>query len=328
VGGSEPLLTVLLLGALDRHLERRDGAGLALALMAALLRPESWPLLGVSAIVAWRRSPALRPWAVAAVAAVPLLWFGGDYLGSGSPFTGGHLARMSKQATAMQDTGSFPPLVVLRRALSLAPPAILLGLVVALLAGVRRRDPLLLVLDAVALSWTAEVAAMSALGYAGLERFLFPAAAATSIAGAVGLVMLIRSAPRNAAVRGALAAVALATVAIPGHGLVTGTGREAGMVEHRADINQSLASIVATAGPRELGSTRRVSVEGVEATALAWRLGVSPRSLRHTHVPGVALELRDVPWVRLDRRVARHHLVVRPLARDRELSLVSVTRRQ
>jgi len=35
-----------------------------------------------------------------------------------------------------------------------------------------------------------------------------------------------------------------------------------------------------------------------------------------------------VPWVRLDRRVARHHLVVRPLARDRELSLVSVTRRQ
>src|SRR4051794_33751952 len=111
VGESEPLLTVLLLGALDRHLERRGGGGLPPTVLAPLLRPESWPLLAVSGVVAWRRSPALRPWVGAALVAVPALWFGGDYLGSGSPFTGGHLARMSKQALAIHHAGEFPPLV-------------------------------------------------------------------------------------------------------------------------------------------------------------------------------------------------------------------------
>jgi hypothetical protein len=40
----------------------------------------------------------------------------------------------------------------------------------------------------------------------------------------------------------------------------------------------------------------------------------------------MALEVRDVPWVRLRRRVARHHLEVRQVVRNAELSLVSVTR--
>lgn len=71
-----------------------------------------------------------------------------------------------------------------------------------------------------------------------------------------------------------------------------------------------------------------MSAQGVEATALAWRLGVMAESLRHARVPGVALQLRDVPWTRFRRRVVRHHLVVRPLARDEELSLVAITRRQ
>src|SRR4051812_28356336 len=55
VGGSEALLTALLLAAVDRHAGRHDGAGFALVVGASLLRPESWPLLLVSGAVAWRR---------------------------------------------------------------------------------------------------------------------------------------------------------------------------------------------------------------------------------------------------------------------------------
>jgi hypothetical protein len=327
VGGSEPLLTVLLLGALERQLDGHDRAGLLLAFLAALLRPESWPALAVSGFVAWRRRPGLRPWVAVALVALPALWFGGDYLGSGSPFTGGHMARISKQARALQDGGSYPPLVVLHRALQMLPPALLLGLPVALVAGLRRRDPLLLALCAGAFLWTVEVAAMSALGYAGIARFLFPAAAAAAVAGAAGLVTVVRM-PRRAVVQAALTGLALVAVATSVAGAVSRAGREAAMVEHRADLDQSLGAIMARVGQRGFGGPGHVSAQGLEATALAWRLGVMAESLRHARFPGVALQLRDVPWARFDRRVVRHHLVVRPIARDEELSLVAVTRRQ
>jgi hypothetical protein len=264
---------------------------------------------------------------VLALLAVPVLWFGGDYLGSGSPFTGGHMARVSRQARAIQEAGSYPPLVVLQRALQMLPPALLLGLPVALVTGLCRRDPLLLALCAGALVWTAEVAAMSAFGYAGIARFLFPAAAAAAVAGGAGLVTLVRL-PKTVALRAGLAALLLVAVAASATSSLVGAGRQAAMVEHRADLDQSLGTIMATVGRRGFSAAPHVSAQGLEATALAWRLGVMTEPLRHARVPGVALELRDVPWARFDRRVARHHLLVRPLARDEELSLVAVTRRQ
>jgi hypothetical protein len=206
-------------------------------------------------------------------------------------------------------------------------PVILLGLPVALVAGLRRRDPLLLALCAGALVWTAEVAVMSALGYAGIARFLFPAAAAAAVAGAVGIVILARRV-RPAGLRYALALVVVAGVAVSVAGSARGTQRDIARVEHRADIDQSLGAIMTRVGVQGFSGPGQVSAQGLEATALAWRLGVMPETLRHAHVPGVALELRDVPWARFDRRVARHHLLVRSIATDEELSLVAVTRRQ
>jgi hypothetical protein len=327
VGESEPLLTALLLAALDRHIERRDGSGLALAFFAALLRPEAWILLALSGVVTWRRRPALRPWVGFAVVALPVLWLGGDYLGSGSPFTGGHLARISKQAVELGHAGGYPPLVVVRRAAELIPALLLLGVPVAFAAGVRRQDPLLPALCCGAVLWTVEVAAMSLLGYAGLARLLFPAAAAAAIAGAAGLVILVRL-PRAAAARSALAAVALVGLAVPAAGSVSGTEREATMVEHRTDIDQSLGTLMARVGRRAFDRTGHVSAQGVEATALAWRLGVDTRSFGHARIPEVALELRGGPWPRFSRQMARDHLVVHPLASDEELSLLAVTRHQ
>jgi hypothetical protein len=325
VGGSEPILTMLLLGSLDRYLAGDHRAGLLLAFLAALLRPESWPALALAGVVAWRRRPSLRPWVFMALAVVPLLWFGGDYLGSGSPFTGGHMARISKQAKAIQHAGSYPPLVVAERALHMVSPLFLLGLPVALVAGLRRRDPLLLTLCLGALVWTAEVAVMAAVGYAGIGRFLFPAAAAAVVAGAAGLLILVRL-PHRVGLQGVLAMLVLALFVGFGAGSASGTARDIGRVEQRADLDQSLSGIMARVSPRRFSSAQHVSAQGVEATALAWRLGVMAESLRHARVPGVALTLREQPWQRLSRRVSRQHLVIRRLARDQELSLVSVSR--
>ncbi|MEA2379549.1 MAG: hypothetical protein QOD13_3456 [Thermoleophilaceae bacterium] len=271
VGGSEPLLTALLLGAVERHAERAHGQGLALALLAALLRPEAWPALLLSGAVAWRRAQ-LRPFVALAVVAVPALWFGGEYLGSGSPFTGGELARMSKEAHALQQSDNPPPLVVLQRAAQMLSLPLLLGLPLGVAAGWRRRDPVLLALSAGAIVWTAEVATMAALGYAGIPRFLFPATAAGAVVGAAGLVLAIRRARRVPA-RVALTFLAALALSFEAGGPLSGVGRQARMVEHRADRDQNLAAIVSRVGAAPRG----------EATALAWRLGITTRALRHRY---------------------------------------------
>ena len=209
----------------------------------------------------------------------------------------------------------------------LVPAVVLAGVPVALVAGLRRRDPLLLALCAGAVLWTVEVAVMAGLGYPGIERFLFPAGAAAAVAGAAGLLTIIR-APPQAPARAVVAGVVVAAVAVSSAGLVARPGQETASIEHRGDLAQSLSTILATAPPDAFRSADRVSVEGVESTALAWRLGIVPHNLGHPGTPGVALQLRDLPWKSFRRRVARRHLVVRPIARDEELNLVSLTRRQ
>ena len=59
-GLSEPLLVALVLGAVDRHLSGRRDQAFALAVAAALLRPESWPFLIAYGWWLWTRSPQLR----------------------------------------------------------------------------------------------------------------------------------------------------------------------------------------------------------------------------------------------------------------------------
>jgi hypothetical protein len=325
VGGSEPLLTAFLLGALDRHLAGADDNGLLLTFLAALLRPEAWPALLISAALAWRRRE-LRPFACAALLAVPALWFGGEYLGSGDPFTGGRMARMSKEALALRRSTELPSLVVLERAAEMLPVPVLLGLPVALVAGWRRRDPLLLALCAAALVWTAEVAAMAAFGYAGLARFMYPAAAAGAIAGIAGLTQLVRAAGSVPA-RAALVGLALAASVLFSAGSVAGLASQAVAVEQRSDLEQNLIQILARVGPRPFGTARHVSAQGIEATALAWRLGVLAGPLRHARVPGLALALRHESWPRFRRALRRREgqLATRTLARGPALTLLSVS---
>jgi len=126
--------------------------------------------------------------------------------------------------------------------------------------------------------------------------------------------------------RVALAGVVIAAVTGSALTVAPATRSETARIEHRADVDQSLVALMERVDPQTFRGRRHVAVEGIETTALAWRLGVSPVSLRGPHVPGLALKVRDVPWVRLQRRVARHHLEVRQVVRNEELSLVSVTR--
>src|SRR5436305_5338519 len=84
VGNSEALATAFGLLAIERHLDDHRTQAFALVVAAGLIRPEAW--LFVLGYGGWLWFAHGRPprWTVASLAGlVPLLWFGGDLIGSG-----------------------------------------------------------------------------------------------------------------------------------------------------------------------------------------------------------------------------------------------------
>src|ERR1700742_3892008 len=155
LGASEPLLIALVLGALDRQVAGRPRQALALGLLAALLRPETWPFVGLYALwVAWRSGWATRLVIAVALPAVPLLWFGGDYLGSGDAWHGSYLARISKEATELGRQSFRPhafPIAAGRGLGELALPLLAGALYACVAASPHRRTYRVLTAGAVAL---------------------------------------------------------------------------------------------------------------------------------------------------------------------------------
>ena len=160
-GLSEPLLVALVLGAVDRHLSGRRDQAFALAVAAALLRPESWPFLIVYGWWLWTRSPQLRRLVAGGAVAVVVLWFV-DLLGSGNPFTG--------VERAQEGTG-WPPheaLEAIGRAFDMVLAGLWLAAAYAVWTARQRGEREIVVLAAGALAWIAVVAVLAAAGCAGI----------------------------------------------------------------------------------------------------------------------------------------------------------------
>src|SRR4051795_4181377 len=138
VGDSEGLLVALLLAALELHLAGRRRAALWAGFGAALLRPESWPFVGLYAVwLAWRE-PRLRRLVAGMTIAGAALWFGPELWGSGNALRAGQRARdPNPNALAF---AKHPALEVVKRFDSMMPLVAEIGAAVALVtAAVRRR---------------------------------------------------------------------------------------------------------------------------------------------------------------------------------------------
>lgn len=216
-GSADTLLVAIVLGAVDRHLDGHRRQALALILLAALLRPETWPFLVAYSAWTGREASAGARLAIAcAVGLVPVLWFGGDWLGSGSPWTGGRLARLSQEAQDL-GPGAVRPgagLLVLGRGLTLAAPPLLVGVLVAVTGPAGRHRGTLRALTAGALALIVIVAGEAVIGFAGLPRFALSSAAVLSAVGAVGVTQApgrLRCAAGRSGPRRVLVAVVAAT---------------------------------------------------------------------------------------------------------------------
>ena len=297
-GLSEPLLTALVLAAVERELAGGRRAALALAVAAALIRPETWPFLLAYVVWLWRRERGMRAAAAGAVVAVGALWVVPDLLGSGSALTGAERAR--------EGTGSPPieALEVLGRAAVLPLAALWAGFAVAVVDARRRADRPVLAVAAAAVAWIALVAAMAAGGYAGLPRFVAPAAGVVCALGASGIAALAARAlgARAAVVRSralAVAAAALAAAVVVQAGFrAADLGDAAASATRLGEAHEDLRDIVDEAGAERLRGCTPIAVGAIEGqTALAWRIDVPIDAVEVARTPpegGLYLErVRD-----------------------------------
>ena len=269
LGNSEGLLAAAVLWAIVAHLDGRTRVALALALAAALLRPEAWPFLGLYALWLWRNRRESPGVLALALLPVPVLWFGPDVLGAGGALGASDAARgtASPQSAVYAD---FPALEVLVDFAELVTPPVLLAAVVGVALGGRTARGL----AAGALAWVALVAVMTQAGYAGNPRYnVAPAAIACVVAG-IGVV---------AAVRGHRTGALVLAVALGAATLAFTAGDLSDQVDElgaRADRRERLDALVDRAGgPERLRRCGAVRTNQPMKAMLAWRLDVAMEHL-------------------------------------------------
>jgi len=254
-GMSEPLLVALVLGAVRAGLAGRARTALVLGALAALVRPEAFPLLALYGLRCWRAEPRTRPLVVAAALAVPALWLGPELLLD----AGGGATRAQTQTS--------DPLEALGWA-ALLPLAIAWPLALAALP-----DPRVRVLGAGALAWIVIVAAMTIAGFAGLPRFMAPAATVVGVLGGVGLAALLAR-PRGALVALAVPALVVTVLGLPDRvAEVPHAWRSSVRIDGSHD---RLRTLVRGVGATPLLACGRLATsDALVRTALAWELDVA-----------------------------------------------------
>lgn len=214
-GLAEPLLVALVLGAVEAALARRGRLALGLAAAACLVRPEAWPFAALYGLWLARAGAVGVPVLAGGSALVLALWLVPDLLAAGDAFEGAGRARGGGSPGAALET--------LARALAMPLALLWAGVALAAAEALRERGAersrAVLALAAGVLAWIGLVAAMAAAGWAGLPRFMAPAAALVCALGAAGLVRAAPRAPRWALVLACLALAADAgwrAAAVPG----------------------------------------------------------------------------------------------------------------
>jgi hypothetical protein len=212
---SDPMLVTFVLAAVDMFLLGRYRWTLVLGVLAALGRPEAWPLLGLFMLWAWFRLPRMRWMLVAGAGLIAFMWFGIPTITNGRPNISSELAKGSHRALhhnrLLGTIGRFTQLEYL--------PVWTAALCTVAWAAVRRRYAVLL-LAASSAAWVVVEIAFAFHGWPANPRYMFEAAAlaAVLVGVAVGWALLELPRVRTGLPRwaGVPAVAILAATLIPG----------------------------------------------------------------------------------------------------------------
>jgi hypothetical protein len=255
-----------------------------------------WPFTAAYGAWLWWQIPSRRTRGAlaAGVLLLPLLWFGGDWLGSGNFTTAA--GRALRPIPGTPGAAPHPAQAVGAEALAIIPPPAWIALAIGVAWAALRRNRTVLVLAAVAVAWTAVVAVMAERGYAGEERFLYMACGIEAVLAGIGIAALV---PGKHALEGRyktaltpiVTAVAVAAFAYGSAPAARQLPVDAAAVDHIADMDAGLANTV-----REAGGAAGVMRCGTPVTkwytvtALAWYLGVPATDVHFEHHGGPLLK--------------------------------------
>ena len=277
-----PIEAALAIWAIDRHLEGQRATALLLGSGLALMRPEAWPFLGLYVLWLWWYEPRLRTASVVAVAVVPVLWFGGDWWGSGDPWHGAEAA----QVGAGSAIDRFEDALTRVYEVVVLPAWIFAG--AALVSAARRRERTLLVLGIGTFAWCGLVVLMAvAFEYAALSRFLLPAGSLVCVLAGVGVVRTFAAVPRGGG-RIAFAVVALVLAVPMIAARAVGIEDVVDQVRNRGELAVDLEGAIADAGGVDaVLACGTVAIDGASLLRphLAWELDVPINRVLVTAVP-------------------------------------------
>jgi hypothetical protein len=300
LGNSEGLLVAFALWGIERQLDGCRRQAFFLFFLAALLRPEVWPFLGLYGLWLWREDRGATALIAICFALVPALWFLPELWGSGNLLRAADRAQNPNANSAA--FAKQPWLQVLKQAWPLIITPIKLGALVALALAVRawlrrREDLVTIVLAGLAIGWIALVAAMTQGGFSGNPRYLILGMSIVSVLGGVGWGRVV-------AAFGSFVGRRFGTPVVIVAGLVAfavifaGTGHwsvprfrqfkdVAHALRYQADLRFDLERAVDRAGgPRRLLACGPAFTGQFEVPLVAWYLSLHSLEV-HSTKPGV-----------------------------------------
>jgi len=293
-GTSEPLLIAFTLGAVDAHVRGKRGLGFSLLVLAGWLRPEVWAF-AIAYAVWWRPQPTRVRAAVGlSLLILPAVWFVPDWLGSGDPLHGAKIARLSAEAVATQGSG-HPLIEVLRRAALLVVTPLAVLAAGAAVSAWRSGDRAVLAFAALVLGWVGIVLFMTALGYAGLTRFLEPAGALVCVLGGIGAARLTagaRSARLLTALRVLVALAALPFVALRAEALADDMAEARSQVAVQRELEETVERLGGAGAVLACGNP---TASPTLQTTLAWILGVGTDRVESWRAPAIVFDAASDP---------------------------------
>jgi len=298
LGNSEGLMAAAVLGAVDRHLGGHRRQAFALALAAALLRPEAWPFFGLYGLwLVWSERAALKLVA-AGFASLPVLWLGPELWGSGN------LNRASDRAQEPNpNSPAFaenPALEVLRDAGEMISLPVGLGAGLVVVGLVARRPAAagraraVGALALMAAAWLAIVAVMTSNGFSGNQRYLVMPVTLAVVVACAGVGWAVHEL-RGLRSRGVIALVAVAALAFTAPyfseagGMLDNLGYQGRLLD---DLERSVAE---AGGPERLRACGTATTGAFLVPAVAWQLGVHVNRIELVpRRPGVVFRVRTV----------------------------------
>jgi hypothetical protein len=294
LGNSEGLLVFLGLAAVDRHLAGRTRHAFLLGIGAALLRPETWPFIGLYGLWLFWRDQGARRLVAAAFFALPVLWLLPELWGSGDLLRAAHRAQIPRANSAA--FSEDPIGEVVRQFRTMLTPALwaglgaLLAMLVLRLGSDRRERRVAVGLALAGAVWVGEVALMTNDGFSGNTRYLIMPAAIACVLAGTGIGWLIRAFPSRwfgggvaVAVLSVLAAVAFAA---PSVGRLDDV-RSA--IYFQARNTDTLPGTIAQAGgPDRLEACGTIYTGAFQVPSVAWFLGEHLTTVESASAPGDA----------------------------------------